>query len=60
MITLSAAVSLAVMLSLLAIRLGLRKPSAVGVAIAPSVAAFVYFAIRRDIDFGPHGGLFPA
>jgi hypothetical protein len=47
-------------LSAVARRCGASRWLAVGVPTLPALVAFIYFAIRHDIDFGPHGGIVPA
>jgi hypothetical protein len=60
MITLTLALVLAVVLSAVFRRLGRPKMFALGAALTPGVGAFVFFLVRRDIEIGPHGGIFPA
>ena len=33
---------------------------AVGLPTPPALAAFIYYAVRHDIEIGPHGGIVPA
>ena len=33
---------------------------AAGLPTLPALAAFIYYAIRHDIESGPHGGIIPA
>ncbi len=60
MIILTLALVLAVVLSTVVRRLGRPKMFAVAVALTPALAAFIFFLVRRDIEIGPHGGIFPA
>jgi hypothetical protein len=60
MIILSLALILAGVLSRIVRRLGRSKMFALSVALTPAAGAFMFFLIRRDIEIGPHGGIFPA
>jgi hypothetical protein len=54
------ALVLAVVVSAVVRRLGRPKLFAFIVALTPAIGAFIFFLIRRDIEIGPHGGIFPA
>jgi|GEM_PF-6897238 len=60
MITLTLSLIFAVIVSGVTRRCGHSRPVAFAVAVTPSLVAFIYFAIRHDIEIGPHGGIFPA
>jgi hypothetical protein len=51
---------LSLILSAVARWCGASRWLAVGLPTFPSLAAFIYYAVRHDIDLGPHGGIVPA
>ena len=59
MAVLTLIICLSFALSAVARRCGASRWLAVGLPTLPALGAFVYFAIRHDIDIGPHGGVVP-
>jgi hypothetical protein len=47
-------------LSMVARWCGASRWLAAGLPILPALAGFIYFAIRHDIELGPHGGIIRA
>ena len=60
MLILTLIIFLSLVLSVVARRCGASRWFAVGLPTLPALGAFIYFAIRHDIDIGPHGGIVPA
>ena len=60
MLVLTLIICLALVLSAVARWCGASRWIAIGLPPLPALAAFIYYAIRHDIELGPHGGIVPA
>lgn len=60
MIVLTTIVCLSLIISAVARWFGASRWVAVLLPTFPPFFVFIYYAIRHDIDFGPHGGIVPA
>ena len=60
MLVLTLIICLALVLSAVARWCGASRWLAIGLPTLPALAAFIYYAIRHDIELGPHGGIVPA
>ena len=60
MLILTLIICLALILSAVVRCCGASRWLAVGLPTFPPLVAFIYYAIRHDIDLGPHGGIVPA
>ena len=60
MLVLTLIICLSVALSAVARRCGASRWLAFALPTLPALAAFTYYAIRHDIEIGPHGGIIPA